>query len=87
MNLILPTIHPNGTGRETLVADYQRFLGALNSARTGMRDVGPNGRDYYPQGPGALERAQAEHLARMKRLDSIIEEIEAIVVHIADANT
>jgi hypothetical protein len=35
----------------------------------------PNGRDYYPQGPDAIKTANHEHLQRMSRLRTTLDEM------------
>jgi hypothetical protein len=54
----------------------------LNAEERSSRTA-PNGRDYYPQGPRALERATEEHLARLARLDDVKKEIDELARGIA----
>jgi len=81
--LTKPTIHMNGTSREALLEDFVKVIDALNVAMEALQKSGPNGRDYYPQGDGALRKAQNEHLARMKKLKEVQDEIQEIAESIA----
>ncbi len=74
----LPTIHSNGTSRIRLVNALEEVSNKLNDAYESMREAAPNGRDYYPQGPEALQQATREHLDRMRRLDEIKAEVDAL---------
>lgn len=78
----LPTIHLNGTSKERLVEDLCEASNAIDAAYDKLKQCGPNGRDYYPQGPEAMERAQAEHFSRLKRLDAVKKEVDALTLAI-----
>jgi hypothetical protein len=78
----LPTIHSNGTRKEALVEALCQASTRLDDAYHALRLTSPNGRDYYPQGPAAMEQALAEHWARMKALDKVMAEIDALTVAI-----
>jgi hypothetical protein len=80
--MILPTIHLNGTHKDTLIEDYSKVGYALLIAETALIENGPNGRDYYPQGPVAFGQAALEHQKRVARLKDIRAEIEQIIYHI-----
>jgi hypothetical protein len=79
-----PTIHLNGTSVEDLFAQVSVVLEALRLARNAMRRAAPHGRDYYPQGPGALPVAHDEHNARLDKLTDIMREYEALAEYLAD---
>jgi hypothetical protein len=78
----LPSIHLNGTSKERLVAALCDASDALNVALDKMRQTAPNGRDYYRQGPEALERADAEHMDRMRRVAAVKDEVDALTIAI-----
>jgi hypothetical protein len=73
-----PTVHLNGTGRAQLVEPLQAAARALRAAIAAVEDAAPNARDYYPQGPGAFERARSEHVARLARLQAVLGELSAV---------
>lgn len=78
----LPTIHLNGTSKESLVDSLCTASFALDAAYTALKQTAPNGRDYYPQGPAALQQAESEHLDRLRRLDAIKSEIDEMTIAI-----
>jgi len=46
----------------------------------------PHGRDYYPQGADAINRAMDEHASRLKTaLADVRRELEEILSHILEA--
>lgn len=77
--MTLPTIHLNGTPKDRLIEDLCEASQALDLAYEAMKRTGPNGRDYYPQGPGALESAIDEHSDRLRRLDAVKREVDELI--------
>ena len=75
-----PTIHMNGTPRLMLLADYERAYEAVDAALDALRTTAPNGRDYYPQGPGAIAEAQHDHDKRTDALRRVYAELMEIIV-------
>ena len=80
--MMLPTIHRNGTSKAELMKQATDALAALRRAIDAMVAMGPNGRDYYPQGPDAIKAAIVEHCTRVGSLVMVQKEIEAIAVGI-----
>ncbi len=74
--MILPTVHLNGTSKAALLEQLENASNALNDAYAAMKQAAPNGRDYYPQGEDALARATAAHLDRLRRVDTVKDEID-----------
>lgn len=75
---LVPTIHLNGTPRETLLEQHSLAYTALREAISALQYACPNGRDYYPQGPSAITAALAAHSSRVQTLEAIAAEILAI---------
>lgn len=75
----IPTIHLNGTSADRLLDDINNAYAKIGEAISALAQTAPNGRDYYPQGNGALEQAQNEHHARISKLVAIKAEVEQIV--------
>jgi hypothetical protein len=73
-----PSVHLNGTSRESLSEGYARAFEALDAARERLAETCPNARDYYVQGPDAHRAAMREHESRVERLTSIQNEIEEL---------
>ena len=78
----LPTVHLNGTNAKDLLADNLAAWRAVRAAIDVLRAAAPNGRDYYPQGTEAVGQAIDEHWHRIGRLQSVADEIEAILKHV-----
>lgn len=76
--LMIPTVHLNGTSKDALIETYCDAIDALHAAGRKMAETYPNGRDYYPQGNGAINKAMDEHADRMARLKAVITELETI---------
>lgn len=76
--MMMPTIHLNGTPWSRLYEELMNCSHALQDAALALMKTEPNGRDYYPQGPDAINAAIREHVDRMKRIDSVKNEIDAI---------
>lgn len=78
----LPTIHLNGTGRDTLLAEYRDAYRALNAARDAFCATTCNGRDFYPQGPDAYSRARTERDMMLQHFDALKLYLEKHLVHL-----
>lgn len=76
--MMIPTIHLNGTSREALVEQVTDACAAVRDAISVLYLASPNGRDYYPQGPTALQQAAEEHRSRVERLGSVLQELEEL---------
>jgi hypothetical protein len=83
----IPTIHSNGDSSGALYAMYNAAQQDLDIAITRLSYTYPNGRNFYPQGDGALAQACAEHDIRMMKLRKIREEILYIMEAILDGRT
>ena len=75
-----PTIHLNGTPRETLVDGYTDAMESLRLALVDLEQCSPNGRDYYID--GNLKGAADEHTKRIVKLNEVRQELYDIVMHI-----
>jgi hypothetical protein len=60
-------------------------LATLRAALQALQVAGPNGRDYYVQGPLAFTVARDEHVVRLTKITEVIREIEALALHISEA--
>jgi hypothetical protein len=85
-NLMMkPTVHLNGTSAGDLFEQLSEALSALRAAETKLQSAAPNGRDYYPQGPDAIHKAQEEHYARCIKLRDVINDLSELQEHIDTA--
>lgn len=76
-----PTIHLNGDSAETLVKGYTEAYRAVQAAIDALQKTAPNGRNYYPQGAQALDKAQIEHYMRVNRLEEMANELLGLAHH------
>ncbi len=76
-----PTIHSNGTSGRNLTDGYADAYAAVQTAYDAIKQTAPNGRDYYVQGPGALEVAESEHRVRLQKLHDVMNDLEALAIH------
>jgi ABC-type transporter Mla subunit MlaD len=81
---MIPTVHLNGTSADELVEQLCAVSNKLVDAIYALRGAAPNGRDFYPQGPDALNKAIAEHSARVTKLLDLKAEIDTLAEKVAD---
>jgi hypothetical protein len=74
--LSVPIVHLNGTSREQLIECRMKLYQTLQVAYDDLRQMTPNGRDYYPAGPEAMEAAIAQHRRRQQVIADLMDEIE-----------
>jgi hypothetical protein len=78
----VPTVHLNGTPAKSLFDGLQATLEALHEAQRRMAEAGPNGRDYYPQGPQAMTAVMEQHEQRHLDLNRMMRELEEMRDHV-----
>lgn len=83
--MIYPTVHHNGTHPNDLLAQITEAATELTKALGALQNAAPNGRDYCPQGNGAITTAIGEHNARVAAVTKVIKELEDIGMHIIRA--
>lgn len=74
----VPTIHLNGTSRESLLQEYEAAFHAVHAAYEKVQALTVHGRDYYVQGTTAFPLAQAEHQHRLEQLSTIMHELKGV---------
>jgi len=79
-----PRAHLNGTSKSSLIAALDAAHDTIGQAYEALKQTAPNGRDYYTEGPTALETAQDEHRARLLALHNVQAELYAIILAIED---
>jgi hypothetical protein len=79
--MMLPTIHKNGTSKDTLIEQYMEASNALYSAILAMQAAAPNARDYYPQGDAAFLSALEEYRAHATALQKTRMWLESLIEH------
>ncbi len=78
--LQVPSIHSNGTSRESLTYALHNAYIALDTARRALIETCPHGRDYYIRDNGEVcgatyQLAREQYFSRMKRLTDIQAEL------------
>lgn len=81
----LPTIHSNGTGKQTLLDGYLDAYHAVDAVAMTLRKVEFNARDYYVQGPDAWPQAVKERQEMFAKLESIKQDLMSILTHVSDS--
>lgn len=85
LNIIVPTIHLNGTSAEELIDQLSCAWLALDDAIKAMRGAAPHGRDYYVQANDGMTIAQAQFEDRERRVAGVMAEIAEIRGRIENA--
>ena len=76
VEVVTPIVHLNGTGKGDLEQVRLDVYDALGAALDALRQMAPNGRDYYPE-PGRMDRAVEQHERRMRMISGLQDEIVA----------
>jgi hypothetical protein len=85
MNSLTPIIHMNGTGKETLAADYKAAHQAVKAALEAVASITVHGRDYYVKTDGlTYENARQGRADMVVQLDQIAQRLQAVRMEIAD---
>jgi len=84
MTTTLPTIHLNGTGADSLQPEYRAVRKAISAAADALAAATCNQRDFYPQEPGAWERARAERAEAFRLLQQVSDYAEQWELHAMD---
>jgi len=86
-DLALPTIHLNGSGASNLFRGYTNALKAIREAREALNATSPHPRDYYvSDDPTAYANAREQHYQRMKGLETLEQDLEALQIHVFENN-
>lgn len=80
--IVAPSIHINGSPADRLREAFDRAYETLFQAEEAVIATAPNARDYYIQGPDAFNLAAAEHSERLRKLRSVREELEGLIIAI-----
>ena len=78
----LPTVHLNGTSRDTLLEGYIAALDALRLAMEALQAAAPHARDYYVQAGDTFYMAQNQHFTRLARLRETLDELNTLAGHV-----
>jgi hypothetical protein len=84
-NVVLPTVHSNGTSKGELLKQLEDAGRACRQAVRALSEAAPHGRDYYPQGPDAFRQARADHDKRVEAVSKVYEEVMAVYDGVSEA--
>jgi len=82
--LMVPSVHINGTPYPELFNPVCNAGVAVREAIEALQETAPHGRDYYLQGNEALQKATSEHLARLEKLQSVLQELQDLAEGISE---
>lgn len=83
---IAPQLNINGTSKKALMEYWSEAGDKLREAIEALNKQSDllNGRDFVPQGGDNWRKARTEHMERMKKLDSVYQDIQSILENIND---
>lgn len=79
-----PLVHLNGTAGAALAAQLEAAARALHEALDALRAAAPNARDYYPLGADRFEVARCQYEARVRAVQAVRADLEALWVAVQD---
>ncbi len=79
--MIHPTVHLNGTSKDTLIEQWCTASSALLDAERAIQQCAPNARDYYPQGAEAFVAALDEYRKHAAALFAARQYLETLIEH------
>jgi len=81
-----PIVNLNGTSGAELAEQCKAAWAALQDALQALQGMAPHGRDYQTAGPTSYNIARAQHEDRVRRLESVKEEIMEVYDFIEKQN-
>ena len=81
-DIVAPVVNLNGTSKNELLAQVFVACDAVQNARMALGQMTPNGRDYQTAPAGSFDKATARHIARVKALETMLHDLEAISLKI-----
>lgn len=83
-DFVLPTVHLNGTGRETLAHGYHEAYRALIKFKEAFASIEFNARDYYVQGPGSWDRAVEQRDEQRQNIGELMQYLEKHLIELGE---
>jgi len=78
----LPTVHLNGTPKESLLQGNVKILSAINELREAISSCQFHGRDYYVQDSDSFNAAYDERRKHLNNIGDFEQYIEKHIQHI-----
>jgi len=87
--LMVPTVHLNGTGRDELLAQITNAISAISDALDAMAKASPHPRDFYVQpaddmGNTAWDIALAQHRLRTQKVTEVMNDLGEVYAAVFD---
>ena len=82
--VIKPTINLNGTAPRVLLDQHLKAIDTLRCAISTLQSAEPSARDYQAAPIGTFTAAMEEHRDRLRRLRTVMGELQEIAEHISD---
>jgi hypothetical protein len=82
---VFPSVHLNGTSRGSLIEQQHDVWEAANKLMVALSEAAPHGRDYYVQEGNPLTQAQEEHRARVRQVQTIMDDSENTIIKLQEA--
>ena len=79
-DLMIPTVNMNGTSKDELVRELREAFDAVCTAIDKHADCTVHGRDFYVQGPDAINAALFQRRARSQKLWDVRNELQNIII-------
>lgn len=81
-----PLVHLNGSGERRLIEGYSAAIQALRDAQRKVAETYPHMRDFYiaPDGEERFRRADAAHRRRLRVIEEMIDELDALGVAVIE---
>ena len=79
----LPTVHLNGSSRDSLLDGYMAAMDAIRLAMKALQSAAPHPRDYYVQSNMPAHLARDEHFVRLARLRETLDELNTLAEHVS----
>ena len=83
--MTFPLIHNNGTGVQSLTAEYNDAHDAFEAFKASFCATTHHGRDFYPLGQEAFAKATKERQEVFKHMEAISLHIEAMRLHLYES--
>jgi hypothetical protein len=81
--VIKPTINLNGTAPRVLLDQHLKAIDTLRYAISTLQAAEPSARDYQIAPIGTFTAAMEEHRDRLRRLRTVMDELQEIAEHIS----
>lgn len=70
-----PVLNLNGTSAKNLIEEYKAAYTAIQAAYEAVQQVTVHGRDFQTAPEGTYEKARAEQLARLTKLQEVADDM------------